>query len=102
MKNFIFRITIAVLLLVSAPSMVAPLQAQCPMCRISAESNLKNGGKAGAGLNGGILYMLSLPYLLVGAIGLWWWRNRRKPGDDASFDEEGPNHTTRIDPSQYN
>ena len=53
------------------------IQAQCPMCRMSAESNLKNGGTDGRGLNAGILYMLLLPYLLVGSIGVWWWRNRR-------------------------
>jgi len=48
------------------------------MCRMSAESNLQNGGTAGRGLNAGILYMLVMPYLLVAAIGYWWWRNRRK------------------------
>jgi len=54
------------------------VQAQCPMCRMSAESNLKNGGTDGRGLNAGILYMLSMPYLLVASIGLWWWKNRKK------------------------
>jgi|GEM_PF-172730 len=53
-------------------------QAQCPMCRMSAESNLKNGGTDGRGLNAGILYMLAMPYMLVGFIGYWWWRNRKK------------------------
>jgi hypothetical protein len=52
--------------------------AQCPMCRMSAESNLENGGTAGKGLNAGILYMLATPYLIVGALGFIWWRNRKK------------------------
>lgn len=52
--------------------------AQCPMCRMSAESNMQNGGTAGAGLNLGILYMLAMPYLLVATIGFIWWRNRKK------------------------
>jgi hypothetical protein len=52
--------------------------AQCPMCRITAESNLKDGGTMGRGLNNGILYMFFTPYLIVGAIGIWWWRNNRK------------------------
>ncbi|GAB4263825.1 MAG: hypothetical protein Kow0027_30960 [Saprospiraceae bacterium] len=51
--------------------------AQCPMCRASVESNLKNGGQAGKGLNTGILFMLSMPYLVVGAIGFVWWKNRK-------------------------
>lgn len=52
--------------------------AQCPMCRMSAESNLENGGTAGKGLNAGILYMLATPYLIVGALGFIWWRNRKR------------------------
>ena len=56
------------------------LPAQCPMCRMTAESNLKAGGSAGKGLNRGILYMLAMPYLLVGTMGYIWWRNRREEG----------------------
>ena len=56
--------------------------AQCPMCKMSAESNLKNGGTAGRGLNAGILYMLALPYTLVGTIGFIWWRNHRRKEED--------------------
>ena len=29
------------------------VDAQCPMCRMSAETNLENGGTAGKGLNKG-------------------------------------------------
>ncbi len=54
------------------------VEAQCPMCRLSAETNLKNGGTEGKGLNTGILYMLAMPYLLVGTIGYIWWRNRKQ------------------------
>lgn len=54
------------------------VDAQCPMCRMTAESNLANGGNEGQGLNNGILYMLATPYLLIGLIGYVWWRNRRK------------------------
>ncbi len=58
--------------------LVPELSAQCPMCKIAAESNLKNGGSQGKGLNLGILYMLATPYLLIGGIGFFWWKNRRK------------------------
>ena len=62
-----------------ALSIASPLmptaEAQCPMCRMSAESNLKSGGTAGRGLNRGILYMLAMPYLLVGTLGFVWWKN---------------------------
>lgn len=79
MKARILRwFTALALCLTLSFALVAPLQAQCPMCRMTAESNLENGGDAGRGLNQGILYMLATPYLLVGLIGYIWWRNRRK------------------------
>jgi len=65
---------------VSAPT--SDLQAQCPMCKMSAESNMKAGGTAGAGLNKGILYMLCMPYVMVGALGFIWYKNRRKESDE--------------------
>ncbi len=52
--------------------------AQCPMCKMSAESNLNQGGSAGKGLNNGILFMLTTPYILIGIVGFVWWRNRKK------------------------
>lgn len=57
------------------------LIAQCPMCKMAAESNLENGGSAGAGLNKGILFMLSTPYIIVGCLGFIWFKNRRKEED---------------------
>ena len=50
--------------------------AQCPMCKISTESNLSNGGTAGRGMNTGIFYLLFAPYLLVGGLAYYWWRNK--------------------------
>lgn len=69
---------------------VADLSAQCPMCKIAAESNMKNGGSAGVGLNAGIFYMLSLPYLLVSIIAFFWWRNRKRADDNSA--EIAENH----------
>jgi len=58
------------------------LLAQCPMCRMAAESNLDNGGTEGRGLNTGILYLFSMPYLIAGILGFIWWRNRVKDVDE--------------------
>jgi hypothetical protein len=66
----------------------ASLFAQCPMCKIAAESNLKNGGTQGKGLNLGILYMLATPYLLIGGIGLFWWKNKRRAPSDENVAAE--------------
>ena len=54
------------------------LFSQCPMCRMAAETNLQNGGTEGKGLNTGILYILSLPYILIGVLGFIWWKNRKQ------------------------
>lgn len=64
------------------------LLAQCPMCRATAETNLANGGTEGKGLNRGILYMLGMPYIVIGAIAFLWWRNRNKDIDANTLERE--------------
>jgi hypothetical protein len=59
--------------------------AQCPMCRMSLESNLKNGGTAGQGMNAGILMLLATPYLLVGGIAFVWFRNKKNQQDNVEM-----------------
>ncbi len=84
MKNYkTFTIVLFILvLMVISQEMIA----QCPMCRMSAESNLENGGTAGKGLNTGILYLLSMPYLLIATIGFLWIKNRRKNKEEVLGD----------------
>ncbi|MDF5690681.1 hypothetical protein [Aquirufa aurantiipilula] len=53
--------------------------AQCAMCRTTVESTISNGrSNIATGLNTGILYLLSAPYLLVGAIAFLWFRQSKK------------------------
>lgn len=78
LKSFYSKgLTILSLIFLLQMSIYTPIQAQCPMCKMTAESNLKNGGTAGQGLNNGILYMLLTPYLLIGVVGYVWYSNRR-------------------------
>ncbi|KAA5549592.1 hypothetical protein [Adhaeribacter rhizoryzae] len=56
-------------------------QAQCAMCRASVESNQSGDNKLanlGRGLNKGILYLMAIPYILVGTVGFLYYRNNRK------------------------
>lgn len=88
MKNTILKIAslaIVVLLIIAITSVVA--DAQCPMCRMSAESNLKNGGTAAAGLNKGIIYLLIIPYIMMSTIAYLWWRNLRLVQEQEQEDE---------------
>lgn len=78
MRNKFWNIALIGMVLLLLVAFLPEVQAQCPMCKIAAESNLKDGGSAGSGLNNGILYMLATPYLIIGAIGYMWWRNRKK------------------------
>jgi len=61
--------------------------AQCPMCKMAAESNLDHGGTAGLGLNMGILFMLSAPYLIVATLAFVWFRGRKKGQEDELLEE---------------
>ena len=81
MTKYLVRFTclLIVCLLFVSPDVIA----QCPMCKMAAESNLENGGSAGAGLNKGILFMLSVPYIIVACLGFVWFKNRNKPEDEA-------------------
>ena len=84
MKKVVFSIVVFFL----ATICFGELAAQCPMCRMSLESNLENGGTEGKGLNTGILYMLMLPYLLVSTLGFLWWKHNRKAKDEERYKEE--------------
>lgn len=78
MKNTTLRIVqLAGLVLVVILITTLMAEAQCPMCKMSAESNLKGGGTAAAGLNKGIIYLLIGPYIMMTVVGYLWWRNRR-------------------------
>jgi hypothetical protein len=39
---------------------------------------MENGETKGRGLNTGILYLMSLPYLMGGVAGYIWWKHRKK------------------------
>ncbi len=74
MKKIFF--TVFFLMVVSASGSWA----QCAMCKRTAETDFQSKQKQSAGksLNSGILYLLSIPYL-IGAVGaIAWYKNRRK------------------------
>ena len=51
-------------------------QAQCAMCRAALES--EEGGEKAAAVNDGIVYLMAFPYLLVGALGYFIYKYRKK------------------------
>ena len=76
MKNYLLVFTVVMLFVLSGVG--SELLSHCPMCRATAESNLANGGTEGKGLNNGIMYMLGMPYVLIGTVAFLWWKHRAK------------------------
>ncbi len=71
--------TLRILLLLLAMLPAVESQAQCSMCRAVASSGAEDDTKKiGQGLNTGILYLLSIPYVLGGVAFGIWYRHRRK------------------------
>ncbi len=52
--------------------------AQCSMCRAAAENSIAEGSTQALGLNFGILYLLSFPFLAVSLLGYIWFRQQQK------------------------
>lgn len=75
LKKFLFTALLFTLLM-AVPGWS---NAQCAMCRVSVENNVSNGESSiGSGLNKGILFLLSAPYVAFAAIAYFWYRNSRK------------------------
>ncbi|MDA7730298.1 hypothetical protein OAA90_00370 [Salibacteraceae bacterium] len=59
------RNLITLLILVSIVLAPSILDAQCSMCKLMAENSYKSGSEIGRGLNGGIMYIMGIPYILI-------------------------------------
>lgn len=57
----------------------ASVQAQCSVC---AKTAMQMGEKPAQGLNSAILYLMLMPFAIVGFIGYRWWKGNKK------FEEE--------------
>jgi len=65
---------IVILILTSGGSSMA----QCAMCRSTLENNYSNGDPGiAAGINTGILYLLSMPYLAIAILAYLWYKSSK-------------------------
>ena len=74
-KIMMNKLSLIVLLLIF---FTGKLNAQCAMCKAAVETNLKDGGSAGAGLNQGILYLMAMPYIAMLLFGVFYYLQKRK------------------------
>ena len=80
LKKFTFLLLVIVLF-ISIDSF-----GQCAMCRTTVESSISNGrNNIATGLNTGILYLLSAPYLLVAGIAFFWFKQSKKEQEEKLF-----------------
>jgi len=70
MKKLVLLYFIFFLMLLQATT----LKAQCSICTKTAS---QLGEKQGKGLNGGIVYLMLMPFAIGGYIGYRWWKNEK-------------------------
>ncbi len=64
-----------VLILFLITAYTVPVFGQCAVCTKTA---LQLGEKPAQGLNAAILYLMMMPFAIMGVIGYRWWRNNKK------------------------
>lgn len=73
-------LVLSVLLLLGAFLFPGEVEAQCAMCKATAEQGDQRG------LNIGILFLFLMPYTIVGTIAFFWWRNKRSEDEIGTWD----------------
>ena len=75
MKKHLFAASFALLLGVLLTLAPLAARAQCVMCKSQVEAARQERDDYDvAGLNKGIVYMMTVPYILMGAVGYFWYR----------------------------
>jgi len=62
-------------LLISAVLLASTADAQCSVC---TKTSLQLGEKPAQGMNSAILYLMMMPFAIVGFIGYRWWKTNKK------------------------
>ena len=68
------KVFIIVAIVISCMLLPGAMQAQCSLCTKTAQ---QLGEKPAQGLNSGILYLMMMPFAIVGFIGFRWWKNNK-------------------------
>jgi hypothetical protein len=76
MKKIIIILSLAFFFLLSSSTTI---NAQCSLCTKTAQ---QMGEKPAQGLNSGILYLMIMPFAIVGFIGFRWYKNNKAFEED--------------------
>lgn len=74
--SLIFSLVVVLILVAGATDLFA----QCAMCKAAVKDNAENGG-IGQGLNKGILYLMSVPYIIGAVIAVLWYKSSKKDSE---------------------
>ncbi|MEO6904977.1 MAG: hypothetical protein ABI148_01335 [Ginsengibacter sp.] len=69
------KIFFLILLATSLSFTITSANAQCSIC---AKTVMQMGTKPATGFNIGIIYLMIIPYLAIGAVGYKWWQNEKR------------------------
>jgi len=81
--RYFFRILLFFLLTFFS---TANVWAQCSVCTKTAQ---QLGEKPAQGLNTAILYLMMMPFAIVGFIGYRWWKNNKKFEEQEALNNTG-------------
>jgi len=69
------KIILILFFFLATVSLTQYANAQCSLCTKTAQ---QLGEKPAQGLNSGILYLMFMPFIIVGIIGYRWWKNNKE------------------------
>ncbi|MCR6640792.1 MAG: hypothetical protein NVV82_17810 [Sporocytophaga sp.] len=82
MKKVIFVLILVFVVMMAGSS---DLLAQCAMCKATVTDNVESGQGIGQGLNKGILYLMSVPYIIGSFIAFFWYKSSKKDSEKQQF-----------------
>ncbi len=73
MKTTRFILSVLAMVVLLSVASLTTSTAQCAMCSLNAENSTKGENTQGKGLNNGILFLLSMPFLIGAGVGILWY-----------------------------
>ncbi len=81
MKKVIFVLILVFVVIAGSDDLLA----QCAMCKATVTDNVESGQGIGQGLNKGILYLMSVPYIIGSFIAFFWYKSSKKDNEKQQF-----------------
>lgn len=67
---------------------IKPVLAQCAACAAAVATNAQSGDTTAKGLNHGIIFLLTTPYVAIAIIGFVWYKKYRRKNVNLEIQNE--------------